>query len=166
MHAEMEEFISILQGQDKSLGTIKNYNKNLEQFSDWLTGQSLEIEDVTPRDIQRYLAFLKNDRELASKTIRVHFAAISQFFKDITKTDPEFADPTEPVSIGDYAPPVTRKEEVTKEKHVWLTQDEMEELVENVPSPKLRNRVTNSLPILHWSSSAGGCGCEVRRFGS
>jgi len=50
-------------------------------------------------------------------------------------------DPTENVTVADYLPKKTRKEGATKERRVWLSKDEVEPLVQNAPSPTLRNRL-------------------------
>lgn len=141
MKPEMEEFIEILEGTGKSEGTIKHYATGLEQFSDWIETEGLTIDEVTPRDVQRYLSALKSEHGYAPKTVRLRFTAISQFYKDLTNNGADFDDPTDPVKVADYAPKTTKKEEITKQKHVWLTEDELKQIVENVPAPTLRNRL-------------------------
>jgi len=137
----MKEFLEIQRGTDKAEGTIKLYERGLEQFTDWMEDQDLNIREVDHRDIRRYLSYLKTEEEFAPKTIRSRFTAVSQFYEDITANGTEFDDPTEPVRIAEYAPQTSRREEVTRQKHIWLERDELQELVENVPPPKIRNKL-------------------------
>ena len=141
MHQEMEHFLQIQEGTDKADGTIRIYRNGLEQFSEWLEDEGLTYDEVDHRDVKRYLTFLKNEIDYAPQTIRGRFTAISQFYKDVTENGANFDDPTDPVRIAEYATKTPRKEEVTKEKHIWLSRDEIGQLVENVPAPKVRNRL-------------------------
>lgn len=141
MHAQMEEFLDILRGQDKAEGTINEYRKGLRQFSSWLDEEGLNPEKVTSRDLQRYLSYLKTDKGYAPKTIRVRFVAVRRFYDDLTGSGVIPDDPTSNVTVTDYAPKRTRVEEVTKEPRKWLAKNELRKLVENVPAPQLRNRL-------------------------
>lgn len=141
MHSEMENFVDILKGTDRADDTIRLYKTTFEQYSDWLDQESLDYDEVGPRDIKRYVSFLKNDKGYANMTVRSRFHSLSRFYSDITENGVEYDDPTDPVNISEYAPKTTKKEEVTKEKRDWITQDEVRQVVENVPSPKLRNRL-------------------------
>lgn len=141
MHDQMSEFIQIIRGTDKSESTVNQYEKGLERYSTWLENESLEPTEVVHRDLLRYLAYLKSEKEYAPKTIRVKFVAVSRFYADLSANDRIDDDPTEDVKLSDYAPKRTRKEETTKERRSWLTKDEVEALVNNVPSPQIRNRL-------------------------
>lgn len=141
MHDEIEEFLDILEGQDKTEGTINEYRKGLTQFSAWLESEELAPKDVTPRDLQRYLAYLKGTKGYAPKTIRVRFVGVRRFYADWCANDGPDTNPASNVSVTDYAPKQTRKEEATKERREWLSKDEVTALVESVPSPTIRNRL-------------------------
>lgn len=141
MHAEMEEFLELLRGMDRSEGTVKQYRLGLENFSEWIDAEQLEIRSVGPRDVQRFLAYMKNDRGFAPKTIRVRFTGVSQFYKDITNNGIDFDNPTGPIEIGDYAPDETKRAQVTKQEHIWMEKEQVKQIVENAPAPKLRNRL-------------------------
>lgn len=141
MHQLFEEHLELLQGQDKAEGTIQQYKGGLGAFSDWLGEEEKEPTEVSTRDIQRYLSWLKNDREYASGTIRGYASCISVFFENLENTGVIEEDPTEPVKVSDYASGETRKQQETKERRVWLSQEEMSQLVENVPAPTVRNRL-------------------------
>ncbi|WP_158294436.1 tyrosine-type recombinase/integrase [Halorubrum sp. SD690R] len=137
----MEEFIEILRGKDKADSTVTQYKKGLSDYSAWLEDEDLTPSEVTGRDIQRYLSFLKNERNLASKTIRHKCVSVSQFYKDMIASGEIEHNPVDNVELTDYAPKRTMKEEATKERRVWMTKEEVEALVNNVPSPQVRNRL-------------------------
>lgn len=141
MHPRISEFIEILQGKDKADSTVNQYEKGLRDYSDWLEDEAFEPENVTGRDLQRYLSYLKNERGLAPKTIRLKFVSVSQFYKDMVASRDLDDNPTESVELTDYAPKRTQKEEVTKEKRVWIPKEDLEKLVEHAPAPNLRNRL-------------------------
>jgi integrase/recombinase XerD len=141
MHDSMEEFLELLAGTNKSEGTVDGYRRGLDQYSSWLEDERLEPDEATPRDIKLYLSYLKSERDYAPFTIRHRYSAVSEYYKDYSDTLSEFENPVEDVRLADYAPPTTRREEETKEERVWMTKDEVTQLVENVPAPKLRNRL-------------------------
>lgn len=141
MHDSMEEFLEILAGTSKSEGTVENYRVGLKQFSAWLDDEGLDPEEVTTRDIKRYLSHLKAEKGYAPMTIRTKYSAVSEYYKDLSDTHSEVENPVEDVRLADYAPPTTRREEETKEERIWLTKEGVSHLVENVPAPRLRNRL-------------------------
>ena len=136
-----DDYLDIIRGQDKTDGTIKQYDRGLELFGEWLVDQSLEPAAVTTRDLQRYLSWLKGTRGYAPKTIRGYFSAVSGFYSDLKSAGEIDADPTEDIDLKKYAPKETMKERQTRERRVWLTKDQMGQLVENVPKPVVRNRL-------------------------
>lgn len=141
MHDQIEEFIDILHGKDKADSTVKQYEKALEHYSSWLSEEGLDPLEVSTRDLQRYLGYLKAEKEYAPKTIRLKFVAVNQFYSDLANTGALESDPADDVKVTDYAPKRTRKEEETKERIDWLSKEEVGELVENVPAPQVRNRL-------------------------
>lgn len=141
MRTEMREFLDIERGTDRADSTINQYRKGLELFSDWLDSEGLDTAEVDARDLKRYLSWLKSERDYASKTIRLKFVAVSRFYADFAEQNEGFTDPTDDVKLADYAPKQTRKEEITKERRVWLSKEEVEQLVQHVPTPRLRNRL-------------------------
>jgi len=141
MRTELREYVNRLEAQDKAVGTIRRYTGALNAFTEWLDREDLDIPEVTTRDIERYLSWLKNGREYAPKTVRGYYSPVSGFYEDLESYGDIEENPTEDVRLADYAKDETRKEQVTKEERIWLSKDEVKQLVENVPAPKLRNRL-------------------------
>lgn len=141
MHEELQEYLEILRAQNKAEGTLQRYDGALNAFSDWLETEDLAPTRVTKRDLQRYLAWLTNEREYAPKTIHSYFSPVSGFYADLESSGEIESDPSEDVSPFDYAEKVTVKEMETKERRIWLDEDEIRQLVDNVPAPRIRNRL-------------------------
>lgn len=141
MHDELEEYLEILRAQDKAEGTLKRYDGALNAFSDWLDDEDITPTDVEKRDLQLYLGWLKNERGYAPKTIHGYFSPVSGFYADLAETGEIESDPSENVSPFDYAEKVTKTEQVSKDRRTWLEEEEIRQLVDNVPSPTIRNRL-------------------------
>lgn len=132
---ELDEYFELLKGQDKSEGTLQQYSGGLNAFSDWVEQEEIDdLTTVTTRDIQRYLAWLKNERGYAPKTIRGYFSPVSGFYANLKATGEIEDDPTDDVVVADYASEETLKERESKERRVYFTEGELEQVVENVPS--------------------------------
>lgn len=140
MRDSLKEYLEILEGQNKATGTLQQYSGGLKAFDTWLDEEDAEPENLTTRDIQRYLSWL-NKQGYAPKTVRGYFSPVSGFYKDLEAAGEIEDDPTEDVVVADYASEETMKERATKERRVWMTKDELKQVVENVPAPTLRNRL-------------------------
>ncbi|GAB3684434.1 site-specific tyrosine recombinase XerD [Salinarchaeum chitinilyticum] len=141
MHERIQTYVDILQGKDKAESTVTEYTKGLELFSEWLAEEDIEPEDVSSRDLQRYLGYLKGEKGYAPKTIRLKFVAVNQFYEDMVAEGDIDHSPAEHIEVSDWAPKRTKKEEITKERRVWMEKEELEQVVENVPAPQVRNRL-------------------------
>ena len=137
----MEEFLDLLRGSTREQATLDAYRQGLVQYSEWLEMDELAPEDATTRDIKRFLSWLKSERGYAPNTIRTRYSAVSEYYKDLSDVVDDLENPVEDVRVADFAPPTTKREEVTKEERVWLSKEEVTELVENVPAPTVRNRL-------------------------
>lgn len=141
MRPSLEDYLKLLKGQNKAEGTLQLYSGGLKAFSSWLDEVELDPLEATPRDLQRYLAWLKTERGYAPKTIRGYFTPVSGFYSDLEANDEIDRDPTEEIVVADYASQETLKSRVTKQQRVWCTNDQLRALVEHVPPPTIRNRL-------------------------
>lgn len=141
MNTKIAEYIERLGGFDKAEGTITQYTKGLRRFDEWLEQEELLPTDVTTRDLQRYLSYLKNERDYAPKTIRAAFVPIRRFYADLSAADDISENPAEYVVVSDYAPKRTLKEISAKKRREWMTVDEFNSIIEHAPAPRLRNRL-------------------------
>lgn len=141
MHDSLSEYLDLLKGQNKAEGTVQLYSRGIVLFSEWLEAEGIEPEAVTTRDVQRYLSWLKAEKGYAPKTIRGYFTAVSNYFGDLKNTGAVEKDPSEAVVVSEYAKEETIKEQETKNKRTWLTEEQLESVTNNVPSPTIRNRL-------------------------
>lgn len=99
----MEEFLEIAQTTTKAESTLYEHEKRLEMFSVARYSGSSSLE-IGVRDIQRYLGYLKGEKGFAHNTIRLKFAAVSQFYKDVVDKKELAEDSTEKIRLANYAP--------------------------------------------------------------
>lgn len=141
MHDSMEEFLAIERGSDKADSTLRKYEDGLGRYSDWLDDQDIHPTDITQRDFKRYIAYLREEHGLASNTVRSLWTGIAEYYRDLYQEGLIDDNPIETFNLSDYAPKTSRKEQETKQKRDWLDKEEVQQLVNNVPSPTVRNRL-------------------------
>lgn len=142
MHPEMEEFLDLEPTDEWADRTEEKYRRNLRQFSEWLESKELHPHEVNTRDLKRFIqVFLKEKKDYAPKTVRAKIAPINLFYKDASAEGFIDHNPLDDIRISRYAPNKTKKSEKTESSRVHLTENEVRSLIQNVPSPKLRNRL-------------------------
>lgn len=78
----LQEFLSWLQNEKAcSVHTITAYNKDLEQFGQFLEQENLQIEQLEYRDLRYYMASLQKGQTLKKTTVSRKTAALKSFFK-------------------------------------------------------------------------------------
>lgn len=140
---DMVRFIESEQGKNKAERTVEKYARGLEDFSTWLAENERDVTDVDFLDIQNYLSYLTNDQKYADKTVYGKFVPVRLFYNQLKKLDRVDDNPVEEVDITDYIDSTrsTRTEEKTNKSRIYLSKEELMELVDNVPAPRLRNRL-------------------------
>ncbi|MFB6192265.1 MAG: tyrosine-type recombinase/integrase [Haloarculaceae archaeon] len=142
MHREIEEFIKLEPTDQWAERTEEKYRRNLQQFSDWLEENDLHPHDVDTRDMKRYIqTFLKEEKGYAPKTVRAKVAPVNLFLSDASSEGYIEHNPLNDIRLSRYAPDKAKKAERAEQDRVHLSEDEINDLIANVPSPKLRNRL-------------------------
>lgn len=145
-----ERIISRIESK-KVDSTARRYVSNIRDFKEWLEENYPEktIFDVDFLHIEENLEEMKNDGYTAS-SIDVRKAALSAFYKEALKfeeagrLDVDLSEnPVEDVDLSDWSDldKRSRKAQASKEDVIYLTKEQVGELIENVPSPKLRNEL-------------------------
>ncbi|MGQ3329027.1 tyrosine-type recombinase/integrase [Halorubrum sp. FL23] len=137
MIEEAEEFLrSYRRGRAKS--TVRNARSNLRHFSDFIERSGLSINQISSDVLEDY--FHEMDREnYSNHTIRNRHLTVRQFLDHLgIKEDSD--NPANQFKISKYASRKNKREEEALQKRVWLTRDEINQLVENAPQPAVRNR--------------------------
>ncbi len=67
--------------------TIINYKDDLEEFSNYLVKENLNIDDFTYQDVRLFLMYYKNDKAYSKSTISRKLSAIRSFYKYLNNHD-------------------------------------------------------------------------------
>lgn len=139
---EMVRYIKTQQGKSNKEGTVYKYAKGLEVFSQWIEQEGISVRAADFIDVGNYIAYLINDKEYADKTVHLKFTPVRGYYSHLEKLGEISENPAEKVDTTEYYKTSrTRTEERTGKRRVYLTKDEIKDLVDNVPAPRLRNRL-------------------------
>jgi site-specific recombinase XerD len=75
--------------------SIRAYSYDLGYYRAWMDREKLKVEEVEPKDLDRYVRYMRQDLEVGPKTCKRRVAAISTFHKWMvreghTKNDPVY----------------------------------------------------------------------------
>lgn len=148
--------------------TGSRYAGAIRVFGKWCKEEGQDPFAATPRTVENYLQHLSDDggtgdSGYAYQTLTVHRAALAQFYKraqrlaeDGLVPDPrnqsprdslQWENPAQDVSMGDIDVETTdtKRNDVFKNRPdddgATLTPEEVEQLADNVPAPKVRNEL-------------------------
>lgn len=65
----------------------ESYWRRINAFIAFMQKQGLALEEVTPRDIQQYILYLKRERQLSAGTINNYISAIKFFYTHVLAKD-------------------------------------------------------------------------------
>lgn len=140
--SEMVYFIQNEMAKDKTEKTIYKYANGLEEFSGWLEREGISHLDVDFRDLGRYMGYLLQEKEFANSTAETKFAAVNNYYKYLTKAEEISENPTKKFDASEYIEwDKTKTQKETGSERIYLKKDELDEIVQNVPAPQLRNRL-------------------------
>lgn len=98
----------------KSQQTIKTYTFCLSQFSTWLDGSGISLEDYSRTDVQQYVDYLVSKR-YAATTINKHWSSIKHFSRWAKKEETiEDISVISPPNVLNEAPKSLNRNEVNK----------------------------------------------------
>lgn len=137
MIEEADDFLrSYRRGRAES--TVKNARSNLRHFSRFLDNENLSVNAISSDDLEEY--FHQMDREdYSNHTIRNRYLTVRQLL-DHLGVEEDSENPANQFKISKYASRKNKREEEALEKRVWLEREEINDLVEAAPQPKVRNR--------------------------
>jgi len=137
MIAEGENFLrSYRRGRAKS--TVRNARSNLRHFSQFLKKQDIAVDEISSEVLEEF--FHRMDREnYSDHTIRNRYLTVRQFL-DHLGVEEDAENPANQFKISKYASRKNKREEEALKKRVWLTREELNDLVEAAPQPVVRNR--------------------------
>lgn len=137
MKESMEEFLrSYRRGRAES--TVRNARSNLRHFSTFLEERDVAVEGVSSDLLEEF--FHEMDREeYSNHTIRNRYLTVRQLL-DHHGIEEEGENPANQFKISKYASRKNKREEEALQKRVWLTREEINDVVEAAPQPVTRNR--------------------------
>lgn len=119
--------------------TVRNARSDLKMFSEYLEENNLGVKDCTWDELEEYLFQMKQE-DYSDHTIRNRYQSINQMYQYLERKDLVEHNPAEEIEIREFASRKNKREEKTLEKRVWLTSEEINDLVEAAPQPVVRNR--------------------------
>lgn len=75
--------------------TIRAYEYDLKYYTEWLEKEALKLEEIGPKDLDKYVQYMRKEKNLEAKTCKRRIAAISTYYKwmvreGILKNDPVY----------------------------------------------------------------------------
>ncbi len=154
-----DDFCKDMKG-DLAEETYRGYKSEINRFSQWIVDNRGKdsLADVSTRDIKAYLLHL-SDEGYATSTIKTRYTAIRKFYSWLENlhgnpTEPfeleneEWESPCNFIDVGNLRV-FKENGESMKEKHagenVSLSQEKIQLLIDNVSSPKVRNKLLIAL---------------------
>ena len=139
--------------------TTDRYIRGASDFFDWLADQEVDPFNVVARDFRRFMnAMVAEDYAYgtlqplmygprafyrAAEDLHEEQQELIEAGRDIRAPEiPEVSNPTEPFSLADFTNDSRSKQAQgleANDEHHKLSQEEIDQLVEHAPSPKLRN---------------------------
>lgn len=142
--------------RDHAESTVTGYRSDLSHFSDHLRHHDIDIRQIDENHIRDYLVSLKR-ADYASQTIRTRYQSIRQFLQYLNDNKVIDSNPALRIKIGNYAHYDDFKQSNSSDgARAWITKQELNDLLQNVPQPVVRNRslVMFIYYTACWSSSA------------
>lgn len=144
-------------GDEYAEKTIKSYVRNIRHWRDWLHERDMSLDgDVTTRDVRLFLSDMSD--EYAENTVANMRKAITLFYRYVADAP---ADPTEGLDRSWSVE--TEKSKTMSDPVEYLTKDEVETLLDSVPSPSARNRLLLKVMIMAGVRRSEAATLEVDR---
>ncbi|MUV60622.1 tyrosine-type recombinase/integrase [Halobacterium sp. CBA1126] len=124
----------------KSDATHQTREKGLRRFNIWLEATGRDPLELSPLDIEDFLVALSNE-DYAPNTISSYFTSVRLFYKFLDRDGVIDDNPAADVDQSNLKALTKGTKKHQETDIVYVTKDEFESMVENVPSPKLRNRL-------------------------
>ncbi len=115
MEKQINQFLDFLQNEKKlSNNTLQSYNRDINQYKDYLSQNHINYMKVTNEDIKEYLKYLQNVGKKTSTTSR-NLASIRSFYQYLIRIKKLKKDPTENIQspkVEKRVPSVLTSQEV------------------------------------------------------
>lgn len=139
--------------RNSSESTVDRYVRHVRNWREWLTDtRGKQIWDVDSVDLLVFIEEL-TDEGMAPTTISQRVSAISKFYQDMAKLAERYEMPDVPENPYDGLDDEDKRllrgdtkkkaglQDTTQDEYPYLKPDEVSQLVDNVPSPRIRNEL-------------------------
>lgn len=135
--------------------TVDRYKRALRGWLESLDCDGIDVWDATTEDLSSHLDELKQEGYSESYA-KVRRAAVSRFYQECAPESVEnIADDIDDTWSVSY-----KKEQELRSRDYYVSDDEFDDMLENVPAPKTRNRII--LKILYTCGLRRGELAELR----
>jgi site-specific recombinase XerD len=91
--AELKAFLATQRGLAET--TIRAYEYDLKYYVEWLDRESRKLDEIGPKDLDKYVQYMRTEKHLEAKTCKRRIAAISTYYKwmvreGLLKNDPVY----------------------------------------------------------------------------
>lgn len=126
----------------KSQNTYEARRGDLRDFDSWLKEHEYDVEDVKPWILDEYFTYLQSE-DYAPKTIKSRWDSVNQLFKFLSLREVVDENPiqVDEIQRRHYTDSKEREHVESTIERKYITEEEMEQLVAEVPAPKLRNKL-------------------------
>lgn len=148
---EMAQYLNRVKGM-KSNQTFESRRTALRRFSEWLQDTGRAVLEIDALDLEDYLVALSN-QNYAPNTIGVYFDGVRNFYGYLERKGEIEENPASNVRQSNLRSVTSGSKKHDNSDIVYVTAEEKEKLVENVPEPRLRNEL---IVKLLWMTGVRG----------
>jgi integrase/recombinase XerD len=130
----INQFSKWLESSGKSYNTIKTYYRELQRYQTWLSQYHISIQDVSQKDVQRYITYLEEQGKSPNTNDKI-LGAIRTFAKFLKKPE---------IIVDIKMIPVPKDEELE-----ILTQLECQQLLKAVKDDGHKRNIAIVYTLLH-----------------
>lgn len=130
IHQAIPEFKEWLNIRGLSQETLRGYDVDIRQFSQWITSASngpVFIDEITVKQMERFVGYLKNERKCQPRSINRKINALSTFFQCMKKKKYIEDNPLE-----DF-----ERVKVPDSERNYLNKEEIEAIIQAIDHPVL-----------------------------
>jgi site-specific recombinase XerD len=133
--SEFKTFLATQRGLANT--TIRAYEYDLKYYIEWLEKESRKLEEIGPKDLDKYVQYMRKEKNLEAKTCKRRIAAISTYYKWMVR---EGLLKNDPVYFIELPKAPSRLPVYLDEDEMVKFQNLLEEEAQNRPIIGVRNR--------------------------
>lgn len=135
----ISEFLDYASNRNEN--TYGNTRTAVNHYQEWLDNR--DPREINALDMEAFARYLKSEKGLAEKTCMRYIRSVSNLYEYLKKREEIEDNPVYDADIGDQfdSPNETQRSKELREDYFALSPEEMETMIDNVPTPKFRNQL-------------------------